>query len=328
MTRGTLSLIALMLATCGTHAVAEPALTFQDAKVDVQPVVDETRRPVLSTPAADRKARAAFDLYADHAFASDLTDSAGELSVSRLGAGFQMIFPVLSDSQIGVALGAEHWNFDFKDATAFDSVDGDPWSGVNDLDLTLTFSNRINEQWSYVAGVFGRATYADGADIGESLTAGAIVGATYKVNDRFSIGGGVSLRSPLEDDFSVLPLVTIDWQISDKLALRSTPSVGRRLMALIYTPTEAFEIAFGAGIESIDFRLDDDAPASEGVGRFRRIPVGLDLTYNFSRQVSLNLYGGMVFAQELTLDDTNGERIEREAVDATPFLGGGFQWRF
>ena len=148
MTRGSLSLIALMLATCGTHAVAEPALTFQDAKVDVQPVVDETRRPVLSTPAADRKARAAFDLYADHAFASDLTDSAGELSISRLGAGFQMIFPVLSDSQIGVALGAEHWNFDFKDATAFDSVDGDPWSGVNDLDLTLTFSNRINEHQS------------------------------------------------------------------------------------------------------------------------------------------------------------------------------------
>ena len=330
MTRGPITVLALLLACGGSVHAAELVLT--PALASLQPATDQpaepTERPKLSTPAEDRKARAAFDVYADHALSADFTDADGELSITRLATNFQMVFPVFSDSQIGVAIGAQRWSFDFKDAAAFDAADGDPWSGVNVLDVTLTFSNQINEHWSYVAGTFGRASFADGAELTDSLGGGLILGATRKLSDTLSIGGGLSVRSQLEDEWSVLPLITLDWKISETFRLKTTPSVGRRLFALTYTPIEALELSLGTGIESIDFRLDDESPAPKGVGRFRRIPVGVDITYNFSRQVSASLYGGMLFAQELTLDDSDGERIQREALDATPFFGGGFQWRF
>jgi len=282
----------------------------------------------LYEPAKARTPKAKLDLYGDHTFSSDLSDADGNFAVSRVGIGLQMLFPVFESAQIGLGINAKRWEYDFEDAAIFDSVDGDPWQGVNDFDLTLSFSNKINEKWSYFFGGSIQSSAADGADFSDSISAAGFFGGTYSFSDTFSLGGGIIVRQPLEDDLEVVPVITMDWKIDEQWRFSIAPNVGRRLAGLIYTPCESWEFALGGGIEFNSFRLDDEAPAPEGVGRYRRAPLGLDVTWNISKQVSLSGYGGVMLFQELTLDDSDGERIEREESDMAPFAGIGLQFRF
>jgi hypothetical protein len=305
-------------------------LDMQEAKVDTQPASRDgsTRKPDMASPEEDRKTHAAFDIFSDYSFESDFTDSAGSLAVTRIGAQFAVTMPAFKTSQVGIALEADRWNFDFKNATTLDSVDGNPWRGVNDFNLTLTFSNQVTDHWSYVVGGYVRSSYADGAEFSDSISGGALLGATYKFSDTLSIGAGAVVHSVLEDDWTVLPLITIDWKISEHWAFSSKPSVGRRLIGFVYTPIEPLEITLGGGYEFIDFRLDNKSPAPKGVGRFHRMPVGVDVKYSFSRQFSIDAYGGIVLGQQVTLDDTNGERIRREDIDSSALVGLSLDWRF
>lgn len=282
----------------------------------------------LYEPAKTRAPQAKLDLFGDHTFSSDLSDADGSFAVSRVGVGLQMLFPVFETAQIGVGINAKRWEYDFEDAFVFDSVDGDPWQGINDFDLTLSFSKQINEKWSYFFGGSVQSSAADGADFSDSISAAGFGGATYAFSDTFSLGGGVIVRQPLEDDVEVVPVITMDWKLAEEWRFTIAPNVGRRLAGLVYTPSDAFEIAFGGGIEYNSFRLDDEGPAPEGVGRYRRVPLGIDLTWNISQQVSLSGYGGVMLFQELTLDDSEGERIEQEESDLAPFAGIGLQFRF
>jgi hypothetical protein len=282
----------------------------------------------MASPDPDHVARAALTFSSDYAFSADFSDSTGDLSVWRGTGDFQMQFPVFERSQLGIGLAYSRWNFDFTDATAFDADDGDPWSGVNEMDLTATFSTQLTETWSGVFGGTLKSASADGADFSESLTYGGLVGATYAFSENLSIGAGVIVRTELEDDVMVLPLITIDWKISDTLSFSTVPSPGRRFLGLTYEPSDSWAFTAGAAFEFIDFRLDDESPAPEGVGRYQRIPVGGGVTYNIDRQIALSLYGGLLVGQELTLDDSQGDRIEREDIDPTGFIGGGITFRF
>lgn len=282
----------------------------------------------MASPDPDRVARASLTFSGDHAFSADFSDATGDVSVSRGTGEFQMQFPVFERSQLGLGLSYSRWNFDFTDAFAFDADDGDPWSGVNEMDLTATFSTQLTDTWSGVVGATVKSAYADGADYSDSVTYGGLLGATYAFSEKLSIGAGVLVRSSLEDDALVLPLITIDWKISDTLSFSTVPSPGRRFLGFTYEPCESWAFTAGAAFEFIDFRLDDESPAPEGVGRYQRIPVGGGVTYNASKQIALSLYGGVMVGQELTLDDSQGERIQREDMDPSAFIGGGLTFRF
>lgn len=294
-----------------------------------QETVPASTPPRMSRPAEDRKAKAVLGLYSDYEFAADFTDTEGEFSIWRSGIDLTMLFPAFDDSQFAARLGYQRWNFDFIDAVAFDSTSGDPWDGVNKLDLTLTFSQEVSEHWSYVVGATVGAAYADGAEFSDSITVGGLAGATYKFSDKLSIGGGVLVRTAIEDEVTVLPLITIDWKICETLSFSTNPSAGRRFLGLTYQPTDEWSFTGGLAYEFIDFRLDDSNDEfPQGVGRFRRLPVGIEVSYAPSEQVRIGLYGGVVLAQEVTLDDRDGERLQREEADAAPFIGVGLQWQF
>lgn len=310
--------------------LASPAFAFQPAASanDKQPVTPEERSPSLSTPARERTTQAVVDFSADHSFATDLKDAPGEFAATRVGGSVRVAIPVFEKAQVAFDAGYDRWEFDFKNATTLDAAGGKPWSGVNDVNATVTFANRIDDKWSYVSGAFVRSAFADGADAGDGVTFGGILGVTYAFSDRFSLGGGLIASSVIEDDWRLLPIVTIDWKITDKLSLRTNPGVGRRIIGLSYQATDDLRLSLGTGIERVEFRLEDDAPTPKGVGRFSRLPVALDVTYDISHHFSVNGYAGYLFSQEIVLDDQNGERVRREDADPAFGLGGGVSWRF
>lgn len=318
-----------MLISGLAHATTTAHITLTPQPAETAQQADTTKRVApLASPDPARKASAALTFSSDHTFSGDFSDSEGDVSVTRGTGNFQMQFPLMERSQLGVAMSYSRWNFDFSDAAAFDTEDGDPWSGINEFDLTTTFSTQLTDKWSGVIGATVKSAYADGADFSDSLTAGGLAGATYKFSDKLSVGAGVVVRTQLEDDVMLLPLITVDWKITDTLSFSTVPSPGRRFLGLTYAPHEQWEFTAGAAFEYIDFRLDDEAPAPEGVGRYRRIPVGGGVTFKASQQVLFSLYGGVMLGQELTLDDIDGDRIEREQIDSAPLIGGSVTFSF
>jgi hypothetical protein len=310
---------------------ASPALALQPPAPEGdkhQPVTPEERAPSLSTPARERTTQAVVSFNADHSFATDFDEGPGEFAATRAGGSVRVAIPAYEKAQVAFDVGYDRWEFDFKDATTLDAADGEPWSGVNDVNATVTFANRIDDQWSYVTGAFVRSAFADGADAGEGFTFGGILGVTYAFSDRFSLGGGLIASSVIEDDWRVLPIMTIDWKINDKLSLRTNPGVGRRIIGLSYQATDALRLTLGTGSERVEFRLEDDGPEPKGVGRFSRLPVALDVTYDISHRFSVNGYVGYLFSQEVVLDTEDGDRVRREDADPAFGLGAGVSWRF
>jgi hypothetical protein len=318
------ALVTLLLA--GSSFGALSPLSFEPATV--QPVTPEDRKPSLSTPSPTRETRTVLNLYADHAFATNFTDSAGELAVTRAGAECLLAIPVFDKAQLTFDVVADRWNFNFKNATTLDAADGEPWSDATDLNAAVTFANKIDDRWSYVTGGFVRSAFADGASVGDSITGGGLVGVTYKFSHRFSLGGGLIASTVLEDNVRVIPIITLDWRISDHWSLRTNPGVGRRMLALAYAPTEELTISLGTGAEWVDIRLDDESPAPKGVGRFKRVPLGLEATYDFSKHVSANVYCGYLLGQQITIDDSQGERVAQEDIDPALGIGAGVSLRF
>ncbi|MBS0196666.1 MAG: hypothetical protein JSR77_07900 [Planctomycetes bacterium] len=283
--------------------------------------------PAATAPAEGRKARASFDVYGDYTFSSDFSDSNGDVSVWRAGASLDMLFPVGERSDFGASLRGERWGFNFDNATGF-AADGEPWTDINDFAMLLSFKHQCTDRWSASVGGGLESAFADGANFGDSLSGGGFVAASYKFSDTFTAGLGVSVRTRLEDNVSVFPVLLLDWKISDKWSLGTSPSIGRRLFSLSYKPCESATISFGGGVEFLDFRLDSDAATSEGVGRYRRIPVGVEVAWKISDQVTLGVYGGAQVWQEYTLDDREGNRVFQDDAGVAPFAGASLEWRF
>ena len=60
------------------------------------------------------------------------------------------------------------------------------------------------------------------------LIPGGIVGATWRVNERFIIGGGAGIVSQIEDDIRVFPIIIIEWKLAEQWRISSQgPASGR-----------------------------------------------------------------------------------------------------
>lgn len=291
---------------------------------------DAPSADVAPAPAEEtaRKAHAALLVYGDYTFSSDLDDGDGDVSVWRAGASLDMSFPIGATTNLGASFRAERWGFDFGDATAFDSADGQPWDDVTDLAFLLSLRHQWNDRWSSAIGGGIESGFADGADFNDSISGGGFVTASYKFNESLTAGLGVSVRTVLEDNTQVVPFLILDWKIADQWRLTTSPGISRRLIGLAYTPCEQVTITLGGGYERLDFRLDDSDPAPEGVGRYQRIPVGLEVTWNVSRQFGVSIYGGAQVWQQYELDNQNGDQLAKDDAGIAPFFGAAVEWKF
>jgi hypothetical protein len=283
------------------------------------------------TESAGRTANASITFYGDHTFSSDFENNNGDASVWRLGSKLEMAFPVMDQSEIGVSFRAERWGFDFNDDSGGGNglgSTGEPWDEATNLAMLVSFRNRINDDWSWTVGGGGEAFFADGAEFSDSLTGDGFAAVTRRVNENLSIGLGVIARTRLEDDAFIAPMLILDWNINEKWRLSTSPGIGRRLVTLSYTPVEDWSFAIGAGYEAIDIRLDSDDDDKGGVGRYRRIPVGGDVSWHPSGQFAAGIFAGVHVWQEYTLDDPDGNRLGQQEADPAGFLGGYVRWTF
>jgi hypothetical protein len=127
------------------------------------------------------------------------------------------------------------------------------------------------------------------------------------------------------------PILIIDWKITDRISLETGRGLGATQgpgLNLNYRLSDSWSFGLGGRYESLRFRLDDRAPAPDGVGEDRSVPVYLSATYSRGRDLQVSAIAGVELNGELLLDDSQGRRLARDNYETAPFLGATFNVRF
>lgn len=278
----------------------------------------------------DRKVEAKLTLTGSYAFDADFKDNAGGVSVARGGGALNVAFPVFERSSLGVGLGTEYSSYDFEEIATMGPSPIVTWDDVLTTDVSVRFAQQYNDTCSWFGGLMVQAAGEEGADFNDSVTWGGTAGATYKVSETFTIGGAIAVRTRLEDDALVIPLLLVDWKISPTWRLSTFTGLNEAGLALGWEVCEPVTLSIGAAYALREFRLDDASTSNMpgGVGRDQGVPVWLGLEWRACEQLRVNVRGGLIAGREFTLDDAGGNEQAQEDIDATGFLEAGVTFLF
>lgn len=285
----------------------------------------------LDQPPAARETQLVISTRVDFAGRSDLNGGRGRASVARWRGGLEVGIPVAERSELSIGWEAERSWYRFKDSQAF--IPGGPAFGSDgpikeawDTALTLRFSTQVDQNWSWFIGGILRATGADGANFGDSITGGGFGGFRYAFDENLSIGAGLAVITSLEDDAVVIPLPQIDWRITEKLRL-TTEGPGARLS---YTLCDWADVFFRGAYELREFRLEDDGakPVPAGVLRDRRVPLVLGIRARPYQGITVDVGAGVVVGQEYRLYDRDGSRLTTAKGDTSGYFYAALRFSF
>lgn len=267
-----------------------------------------------------------------HQFTTDL-DRAGDVSVERgygvVAAGMGLS-PALS---LGLRVAWEGAWYDIDPSSVLALGSGSrPWRSIQGVQLGASATWSLSESWSIMGGAFGGAAGESDADAGDAMTFGGHLAVAWRASDRLTLGGGVLASSQIEDDVLVVPLLLVDWRITDSLRLTNVAGpeaypTGAGL-ELVCDALDGWEFGIGGRWESRRFRLDDVGPAPEGVGEDSGLGLWLRAGARPVRGLRLDLLVGMMVGEELSLDDRNGNALASDDLDPSPFAALFLGYRF
>jgi hypothetical protein len=263
-------------------------------------------------------------------FAADV-DGGGDISKHffHLSGGVPLYN---NDDDLFVALTASYHlhSYDFSGNGTFTGLD--PWDDVHTGNLGAFIKWSFADNWEFFGIPYVRTTGESGADFGDTITGGALLGASYKFSDTLTIGPGVGYVGQLEDSASIFPILVIDWQFADQWSLTTGSVVGASLgpgLAIKWQIQDDLRFTFGARSERIRFRLDDSVDsAKQAIGEDNSISGYGIITWQATEHLQTSFIAGMSFANELQLDDSSGSRITSEDYDASPFVGINLGYNF
>lgn len=233
----------------------------------------------------------------------------------------------LNSRSVFVKLNASYYNntYNFSGGPAGSFTQLDPWDQVHTFNIGANVMWRMNDDWNLFFLPTVRSAGESGAKFGDTLTAGALLGASYKVHDRLYIGPGVGYVGQIEDSASVFPILVINWQLTDTLSVSTGSTVGATLgpgIALKWDIKDDLRFTLGTRAERTRFRLsesNDNNPS--GIGEDNSIPVYGMLTYQVNETLQTSFIAGMGISNDFVLDDSKGNRLTKKDYDSSPFLG-------
>ena len=267
---------------------------------------------------------------AEHQFETDLDGDNGEFDLTHFHIGLGVGMQFSDRLRLDLALGYAYDGYDFSGDAGFGAVD--PWDNVNSMLIGARLTWVISQQWSVFGGPFLAFSAESGADIGDALTGGGVLGVGFRASDNFSLGVGIGITSEIEDDATVFPVISLNWKPTETLTVSSIGSVGvagRGGLEIAWQFAEGWTFGGGVQYRSSRFRLDDNVPAArDGVGEHTALPIYGKVTWNPHPRAQLGLVAGVAAAGELRLEDEDGDRLAEEDYDLAPFVGVRFTLRF
>lgn len=245
--------------------------------------------------------------FTRYGFEQDLNPQ-NSFSSWRSGLTFQGGGPINSSLFTGLTSDLEYTNYDFKqDAFARDFIF---------LDLRPSLSVYLNPNVGLYTGVLVGMGAETGAHWGDSVVYGAFVGFNYQLAPQMWIGTGIGFSTQLEDDPIILPLISLDWMINDRLSMSFNGLKGN----LNYKLDDQWSIYLEGRYDIRQFRLTDESLVNEGVLGDQSVAVGMGFRYSPQETLTLSLGGGLILWREITLYDDNENKVYKDTADLTGYV--------
>ena len=259
-------------------------------------------------------------------FQSDL-DRGGNFSVKRFSINGRWSHPVNSSLSLGAGLRYAYDGYSFSDKRGFSGRA--PWGDIHMPDLSLAAFYRTESDWRFLAAATGGYSGESGAEPGDSIIYGGILSASKKIGPDLTLGLGAGIYRRFEET-TFFPLIFVKWKISDQWtvgnALQAGPT-GPAGLELVYRPGEDWGFGLGGAYRSVRFRLDRNGAVPNGIGSEKSIPVWLRASRRLTKEINLDLYGGLLLGGELSIEDRSGRELSTDDYRTTPFLALTFSWR-
>ncbi|MCC6426930.1 MAG: hypothetical protein IT435_08915 [Phycisphaerales bacterium] len=247
----------------------------------------------------------------------------GDVSVSRLRAGLEVSVPIGERSNLEFTLDNEWSFYDFSEPSAFGAMA--PWDDTWERGIRIVFSTQETEKFAWFVGADVTAASEYGADFGDSVTYGGLAGVRYSFSENFTAGLGIYARSRLEDDFLPLPMIAFLWKFAPEWSLSSQNGRSVRLGWQVSEPVSLFA---EGGYEAREYRLDDDGPSVDGIGKDRRVPVALGARWQIAEGLTLTGKAGAYVWQRYRLDEEDGTKIDEFEAEPAAFFVVELRWVF
>lgn len=217
------------------------------------------------------------------------------------------------------------------------------WGLVHTPRLEPLLAFRIGEDWRLFAGPALEFSFEAGANIRDGFRPGGLVAAEWTPSDDLRIGLGVLGVADLEAKAYVQPVLLLDWNATESLAvhMQSWTTRGGEI-ELDWRATRGFEIGVAVGYRREQFRLSerDDVvqplptpiAISDGLAEDRSFNTSLRLSYLPSWRFVKDAFGdlrvdldvGAALGGRFQVRDSNDTILTEQSYDAAPSLGLAF----
>jgi hypothetical protein len=231
-------------------------------------------------------------------------------------------------NRAGITFNYDYFDYSFDNPAAFGGVA--PWHIVQRYGFSVPTSFALRDGWSVGFTPSFDWFKENGASTSDSLVWGATVSAVKRFDDGNILGLGVAAFSRIEET-SVFPFPIVDWRFGQRWRLINPLAAGPTGPAgleLDYEFDNGWKLGFGGAYRRTRFRLSESGPVPNGVGQVTGLPVFLRAARDFGKDLTLNLYGGVVAGGNMRVEDSSGNRVRDDDFSLAPFLGANLVARF
>ena len=308
----------VLLLTCGasTGSTWTAPLTFGVA--DEAPVAADQQQ--VAAVGQSESSGASFSVQGGWVWQlrSDLTDTAsGRFTHDRGHLRLRGRIPLRDDLELLLGARQQRDHFGFSDMVS-------PWGNVNTTQIDAALQWQASKQWQVFGGGMVKWASEQGAGVGDGFEGGGVLGGAYAFSESLVLGGGVGVQTRLEDAVLVYPVVVANWKIAERWSLSTRLTTGwadQTGAELAYALSDTVDLGVSAVFDYQRFRLNDDAPASGGVGVTEALPVSLFLSIDVGKRGSLTAFVGVTAYGRLKTMDAAGQDVWASDHDPAPVLG-------
>ena len=206
-----------------------------------------------------------------------------------------------------------------------------PWNDINSFVTGALLKDRLNENWVVYGGPILRLAAESGASWSDTLQGGGLLGVTYIMSSELNFGGGLYVMSQVEDNATVLPIITANWKFAEhwKAALGYTDigTVGYGAM-VTWDYQQDWQLSFGGQFHRSRFRIDGSGPSNDGIGQEQAFTLATGLTWAPSPSFSATGFVGLATGGEIRLETSGGNKLANSNYDPAPVIGLKAVFRF
>jgi hypothetical protein len=250
-------------------------------------------------------------------FETDLDDG-GNFSVNRYYVEGGMAYLFRKDRMVSLSVGYG------QDDYRFSGTASEPWNNIDNYRASLFTRWGMDNGWTWVATASLRAYGEAGVNLDDALTVGGFGGASYTFSDKLTLGPGLGVFERIEGSPLVIPIIIIDWNITDKLSLGTGGGLAATAgpgLTLNYKASRHWNLAVSGRYDQKRFRLDDQGLAPNGVGEDRSIPILGSISYVLYPGMHISGLLGYNFNGEFRLEDTYGDHLYDQSYASSFFAG-------